>query len=471
MKAQYSKIYNEILIKRRIVIVLLFIIVIQLFSCKKYLEEKQNNSIAVPTRIEDLQALLDDASEYMNHTLTPCFGEVSSDNLFLLQNNYDTRPDFEKLFYVWKPAEYFFPNDWSKSYTPVYNSNYCLEMIEKIPITSQNADRWNNVKGSALFYRSYNFLNLVWNYGKAYDENTSDSDLGIVLRLGSDFNKPSIRASVKQCYERIITDTRESIQYLPGISLHVYRPSRAAAYGLLARAYLSMRKYDSALHYSNLCLQIKSELINCNGDAEFLNTTSGPSFVRFNKETIFYTEMYNFISIISNVRAKVDVALHSSYASNDWRRTAFFEPNSGYYRFRGSYAQSGGIYFTGLATDEMYLIRAECYTRRNQPGDIDFAIADLNTLLEKRYKPPFVPVTATDATDALNKILTERRKELLFRGLRWIDIKRLNKEGANIVLTRVINGETHRLQPNSNYYALPLPADIIAITGMEQNPL
>src|SRR5688572_29203162 len=106
----------------------------------------------------------------MNVSLTPCFGESSSDNFYLLQNAYDTRVDYEKAFYTWEYADYIFPNDWSKSYTPVFNANYCLEMIEKIPITNQNANAWNNVKGSALFYRGYNFLNLLWNHAKAYNE-------------------------------------------------------------------------------------------------------------------------------------------------------------------------------------------------------------------------------------------------------------------------------------------------------------
>lgn len=56
------------------------------------------------------------------------------------------------------------------------------------------------------------------------------------------------------------------------------------------------------------------------------------------------------------------------------------------------------------------------------------------------------------------------------RGLRWMDLKRLNKDSANIILTRQVNGQTYTLQPNDLRYALPLPEDIIQITGMQQNP-
>jgi hypothetical protein len=51
---------------------------------------------------------------------------------------------------------------------------------------------------------------------------------------------------------------------------------------------------------------------------------------------------------------------------------------------------------------------------------------------------PYIPITAGSSDEASQLILQERRKELLFRGLRWIDIKRLNKEGAGIVLKRKV---------------------------------
>src|SRR5699024_1246882 len=115
-----------------------------------------------------------------------------------------------------------------------------------------------------------------------------------------------------------------------------------------------------------------------------------------------------------------------------------------------------------------YLIRAECYARQ---GNATQAMNDLYTLLVTRWKTgTYVPFTASGAKEALHIILGERRKELLFRGLRWMDIKRLNREGAHIVLKRIINGKVFTLPPNDNRYALPIPEDIISLTGMKQNP-
>jgi hypothetical protein len=76
---------------------------------------------------------------------------------------------------------------------------------------------------------------------------------------------------------------------------------------------------------------------------------------------------------------------------------------------------------------------------------------------------------AADRADALKKIRTERRKELLMRGMRWIDLKRYNREGENLVISRNIGGKLVSLAPNAGYYALPIPVDIIEQTGIAQN--
>lgn len=89
----------------------------------------------------------------------------------------------------------------------------------------------------------------------------------------------------------------------------------------------------------------------------------------------------------------------------------------------------------------------------------------------KRWKTgTFVPFTASTSSGALATILAERRKELMMRDLRWMDIKRLNKEGAGITLKRIVAGQPYQLQPNEPRFALPLPAYVLALTGMQQNP-
>jgi tetratricopeptide (TPR) repeat protein len=428
-------------------------------SCNKYLDKKSSNGTVTPTSLADLQGLLDDANNVMNRGVTPILGEASSDDFFILQSVYDSRKTTEQDFYIWKRTPYQFPNDWSKSYAPVFSANFSLEYLTKIERTAANSSAWDQVKGSAFFYRAYNFLNLLWNHSKAYDTETSKTDLGIALRLGADFNDPSQRSSVEEGYQRVIADTKAAIPLLPIKPTHPFRPSQWAAYALLARAYLSMRIYDSASHYASLALEISDSLIDFKG----LSANSAKPIIEFNTETIFYTDMYTYVSTLG--RGLIDTTLYSSYHDDDLRKVIYFRVNGNYYSFKGSYSITG--FFSGLATDEIFLIQAECLARQ---GNTSGALASLNKLLKTRWNTKFTPLQAESSQEALVLILKERRKELIFRGLRWIDIKRLNKEGSGIDLKRYINSTEFILKANDDYFALPLPTDIIQQTSMPQNP-
>lgn len=451
--------------KRKHILIVVILFAINCISCKKYLEIKSDSALSVPTTIDDLQAMLDNTNN-MNFS-TPGYGDASADDYFLLDAAFNARGEKDRNAYIWLASISTFDTDWSRSYLAVYYANICIEQIEKIKKSDFNAVDWNNVKGSSLFFRSYYFLQLVWTYAKAFDLATASNDLGIILRLGSDPNELSVRASVKQCYEQIINDTKVSIQFLPNSPSVGTRPSKASAYGLLARTYLTMRQYDSALIYANLSLNINSQLIDYN-NASDVNIGGAVPFKELNRETLFYTKISTGYAGINPSVGLVDSNLYILYNSNDLRRTAFFRSTGLYRSFKGSYTANAFTLFSGITTAEMFLTRAECYARA---GNKDAALADLNSLMIKRWRNtvPFPPITAADANDAINKILIERRKELLFRGLRWIDIKRLNKEGKNIILKRLPGGQTYTLSPNDDRYALALPIDIIQITGVPQN--
>lgn len=433
-------------------------------SCKKYLDKKPDSSLTVPKTLNDLQGLFNDA-QLMNFQLTPSMGESSADDYFLSQPTYDYLPTQFKQVYNWSLKVYKFANDWSANYLPVYNANYALETLDKIAQTSENKEQWDHLKGTALFTRAYSFLNLTWEYAKAYDKTTADTDLGIALRTNSDFNVPSKRASVEASYQQIIADAAEASSLLPDISSNVLLPSKASSFGLLARTFLSMGKFDSSLKYSSLCLNLKNDLLDYNN----VSLTSDIPFTNFdNPEVIYYTEMNLYNANHYSFRGFIDTTLYSLYKEGDLRKTGYFRFENGYYRFKGAYTANSIYLFTGIATDEMLLVRAESYAR---VGDIENAMKDLNTLMVKRWNNtvPYPEISATDQEDAITKILSERRKELLMRGIRWSDIKRLNNQDENIIPTRLISGETFTLPPDDSRYALPIPNDIITSTGMKQN--
>lgn len=444
------------------------ILIVSNISCKKYLDEKTNKKFVIPSSVEDFQAMLD-RYQVMNQ-VDPGASEVASDNYFLSDVNWSSLAERDRRMYTWEKDFIFpdYPNNWSNVYNIVYIANTCIEGLDKISNAVTNKDTWEDAKGQALFYRAKSFLQAAIIWAPAYDKSTSQEDLGVPLRLSSDFNIPSVRSSLEDTYHQITIDLREAVALLPTNSIHQMRPSKPAAYALLARAYLSMREYDSCLKYSDLCLQLKSDLIDYNGDQGNINLSASTyKIVRFNKEVI-HESYVPAPPPISNARAKIDSNLYNSYNSNDLRKGIFFKSSGvNTYMYVGSYVGSA-LLWDGVATDEVFLMRAECYARKEM---INEAMNDLNTLMIKRWKnTAWVPFQSSDLVDALNKILTERRKELVMRMLRWMDIKRLNKEGANITLKRLINGQIYLLQPNDSRYAMAIPEDVISLSGLQQNP-
>ncbi len=430
-------------------------------SCKKYLDAKPDKSLLLPSTIEGLQAVLD-YQVFMNNA-DASWDEASADNYYLPQQTYNTLLDMQKKAYLWENSDYTYQsgNDWGRLYDAVYFCNLALENIETIKRNELNQTQWDNVKGSALFFRAQTFLHTAWIFSKAYDESTASEDYGIVLRTVSDFNAISVRATLLDTYDKIISDFKNAAALLPSIPQSATRPSKPAAYAYLARTYLSMRKYDSALKYSNLSLQLKNDLMDYNDPAVVNISSATRPFKQLNPEVVFQKIIsgYSFSNIYPSIE-RVDTVLFNSFDEYDLRKAAFFAKATPGFTFKGTYNGNRTSLFTGVAADEVFLMRAECEARLNNK---DAALNNLNALMEKRWKAGFfVPFEAATAEDALNLILKERRKELIFRGLRWMDIKRLNKEGANITLTRIMDGKLYSLPPNDNRYALPLPLDIIS---------
>lgn len=433
-------------------------------SCKKYLDAKSDKLLSTPETIADLQALLDDQA--LNRALRGL--NEGADEYYATTPDLLRFDDIEQQGYIWdKQANGIFGSyDWNSQYKNVFTVNTVLDNLQKIPATGQE-EKWNNVKGSALFWRAHYFYQLAQIYAKQYDKATAATDAGIALRVTSDFNKPTVRASVQETYDRIVQDINEAIPLLPKSPKNSERPGRPAAFALLARINMIMGNFSAAKINCDSCLNLYNTLLDYNTIPNLSAETS--PFPRMNAEVIF--DLVDGVSNILNGYsiAKIDSTLYQSFADNDLRKIGFFKDNGdGTYRFKGNY--TGEIYylFNGIATDEMYLMRAECNARL---GNTETAMQDLNTLLKKRYDPSFVELTASTPEAALLVILSERKKELIYRGLRWVDLRRLNKEPQfQVTLKREFNGIVYTLLPNDLKYVYLIPQDVIRMSGIAQNP-
>jgi hypothetical protein len=447
-------------------------ICIQFLSCQRqdnWLDVKSNKKAVVPTSLKDFQAILDDYY-YINDAF-PGIGLVGTDNYYLTDNNYNVAKQTERNAFLWKKDIYegAQSSDWNSAYLVVEYANIVLDGLSKINISADNRAEYNNIKGSALFYRAFMFYSLAQIFCKPFDSSASLSDLGIPIRLSSDINKKSIRATVSQTYKRIIMDLDSASRLLPQTPKFNTRPGKISANALLAKVYLSMGIYKDAGIYANKVLNNYSVLLDYNSD--IISPSSTFRFPPYpnNPEIIFYAYQHGYSPTWPYGVGYVDSVLYASYDNNDLRKSLYYAPHgNGGIVFAGTY--TGSFYnFCGIATNELYLIRAECYARQ---GQTQKALADLNTLLVKRYRTgTFTPLSATTPEDALKLVLTERRKELPFTGqLRWEDLRRLNKDPKfRVTLKRVINGVTYTLPPNDDRYTYPIPDNEIQLTGMPQN--
>lgn len=432
----------------------------------KFLSDKTISKLFIPSTLEDVQSLLD--NDLVINTAGTA-NDISADNYYISWSTWQGLPQIDQNTYIWAADIYNGAGnitEWNLPYQQVYFANQSLDVLKNIS-PSESQARWSVMKGMALFIRGFAFFNVAQLFAPPFDSVTADSDLGIPLRLTASMHEVSHRSTVKETYRQILSDLQEAAACLPSSTdpQHPNRASKPAAFALLSRVYLSMRNYKMAGAYADSCLQLYNKLLDYNNVPE----ASRFPFDIFNPEILYETKAadVNILTAIISRTTIIDSVLYQSYSVNDIRHSVFYGINTdGLPVIRSSY--SGNVFpFQGLATDEVYLTRAECYARN---GNIASALNDLNILLKNRWKKgSFTQAVATTTSQALQLILTERRKELPFRGIRWMDLRRLNKEGAQIKIQRELNGTTYEMLPNSLRYVFPIPPDVIALSGMPQN--
>jgi starch-binding outer membrane protein, SusD/RagB family len=449
---------------------LLLLITLAFMSCKKALETKPNSAIVVPTSPQDMQGLLDNSDVFAWGTY---LNYISADEYYFTPSPTFSLTPIEENASIWKPIifdEDDISADWNNSYQQVYYSNLVIQGLARLSWNSGNKKWLEAMKGDALFKRSLAFYHLIQLFAKAYNPSSADHDLGIPLRLTIDPQERIFRSSMSACYKQMLGDLHEATQLLPSSidPFHRNRAIRPAAFALLARMYLSMGSWQQAINAADSCLMQYDSLLDYNK----MDTSLNNPFSATKTEMVYPLSMPKQNSLhtglISTGGVNIDSMLTSLYTPADLRRRLFFRSRSdGSITLKSSYLGTN-LPFTGISTAEVYLILAESHARLYQT---DTALKYLNKLLMNRWrKGQFTPFTATNPTNALALILVERQKEMVFRGLRWADVKRMNMEGPKITLKRIYNGQSYNLDPNDLRYALPIPQTIIRKNGIEPNP-
>lgn len=427
-------------------------------SCDSYLDVKPRSNLVVPETLDDMEQLLDYGSLFNAY---PELLELQADDFYFKSDYWNSMSNLvNKNAYVWAEDIYGTTEShqaWSDQYIKIFYANAVLDGLDKMERKASNSARYDQIKGSALFLKAEAVYLLAQLFAKVYDIRTAHTDLGIPIPMSADVNEKLTRPSNQFTFDFITNSLLEAEKLLLPVA-DFSRPSKPAANALLARVYLYMGDYKRAKENVSMSLSRFNEVIN-------LNEATKRNF----KQTLICRFISPTNDFYNNIRINtiIDTNLMKSYHKSDLRKVYYLEKKAEFHYVKNNSHDLGLLPFAGLDTDEQYLIRAECYAR---DGEIDLALSDLNHLLENRFaNGTYSPYAGLDSDMVLHRVLEERRKELVFRGLRWSDLKRLNREGENIALQRILGDQVFTLPPNHPKWVFPIPLNEINISKLIQN--
>lgn len=461
-----------ITMKNRLLIFLMSLAAILLMSlaailfcgCEKFLDAKPDNTLAHPSTLKDLRAILDQEDHINN--LYHGILEIAADDFYITYKGYATLQQRYRDGYVWEDQGI------DAGYTGLYRvvsvANVVLEGLARIDGGDIALRR--QLEGEALFLRGWMFFQLAQVYCTHYSIHDTQNALGLVLRMDSDAEIKIGRSGLKEAYNQLFSDLTRALELLPIESEYVTRPSKLVCYAALARAYLTVEDYAKAEEMVSKLFAFKTSLLDFNS---LDHTKQYPIALDLNVELLYYGRAGSNGLYMANANTYIHAELYAMYDEHDLRRKIYYVAGVEGMRFKGYYHGALADYAAVLAMDEMYLIMAECLARRQEVAE---GLSYLNALRKHRYeKGHFTAWAGLDSKTLLVKIMEERRKQLVCRGIRWGDLRRLNRQlefAVTIHRKLEIDGKwvTFSLEPNSLRYVFLIPRLAIEMGKYEQNP-
>lgn len=253
--------------KRLIFIALSVIIVSNLSSCKKYLDELPDNRAELNNN-EKISKLLVSAYPTNAYVLATEISSDNTDDCYGANNPYTDRE--RQQIFNWEEITET-SNDgidllWSSCYGSIASANQALDAIE----LAGNPSSLSAARGEALIARAYNHFILVNVFAQHYSPANSATDLGVtyMMKAEKELNPKYSRNTVKEVYDFIVKDIQDGLPLIndgsyANASVSKFHFNTSAANAFAARVYLYMGDWTNAVKYAS---------------ASFLNTPS--SFVR-----------------------------------------------------------------------------------------------------------------------------------------------------------------------------------------------
>jgi starch-binding outer membrane protein, SusD/RagB family len=365
------------------------------------------------------------------------FMEVSSDNSF--QSSITTSGGVFGDFDVWRvvPTNAVLDKTWKDCYVGIQRCNIILNRIEPISMDETlKASR----KGEMKFIRALTYFNLVRIWG----------DVPLVIQEIEDpfdaFQQG--RTDKDLVYQQIIKDLQEAIDELPLIPTDIGRVSRGAAQTLLAKVYLTQKKYSEAIVLLKEVLNSHQYRLLDNFASVFSTQNEN------NQESIFevqfkkggleegspYANLFapsGASQLIGNVGTTMGEnlptdGLFNTYSANDLRRNATIGKlldNRLYaekYRDTPFQDRDGENNFIVLRYADVLLMLAETLNETQYIPEGE-AFDYLNEIRLRANLPALTATELPNQNAFREAVWKERRLELAFENHRWFDLLRTGK--------------------------------------------
>ncbi len=381
-------------------------------------------------------------------------------------------------------------------YEAIDLSNNVISRIDGLepddPNPQQVRDR---IAGQAYFLRALNYFDLMRNYAYEPGREVDGFDLGVILRTeptesATDADNRA-RATNTEVYDQILSDLQEATNRLEGITLSRNLGNRAAAFALRARVQLYLENWEAADQAADSALTVAANtgVVGTSGDllvdpSNFASAWSGPT----HPESIFELAMQQgtdgdatfsnqALSALSYAECasgacgpgefrefsfEVTPSPTLPYASGDVRTSLINTLSSGV-PVLGKYTNTIALFTDRIPlirVPELYLIQAEARAE-GAPGD---PLPPLNTVRTARGLSSLSGLSDAEVVDS---VLAERRRELVYEGHRWFDLKR---RGMDVPKPQP-NATVDPLPYENRRILAPLPQDeVTANPQLVQNP-
>lgn len=360
-------------------------------------------------------------------------------------NRFVTGYQFTQTFSSAEPSNY-----WTQAYRIIAGCNQFELNIPLSPLTDAQKTAY---LAETRALRAEAYFNLVRWYGKPYTLDPEALGVPVVLAPLGPNDVPPLRSKVKDVYTQILSDMTFAENNIPTNKTSIYRFTKAAVQGYLARIYLTMGNYQQASRYAKLARVGKPLSTGAALLTGFNNPTSEWIYainVRTDDNQGFLNvhSFYDPYDIgYSSFRAADN--FFNSFAANDIRKQQFLvngvlgarRGSEGYLINKFDFRSTAATNTVLIRSSEMFLIEAEAEA---MIGGANEAAAKLALQAVQARSIPGAPISLNTGQALIQEILAERGKELYGEGHKFFDLLRTK--------TPIVRSAT-----NGHWLALNLP--------------